>query len=175
MSLGFEPAAAVQSGGALTAAIAAAKGASWAPIVGPIVAGVSLAIGLITSRKRPRQKMAATQIVDELEPLLKQNLEGYLNGPRTKESQAQAVQNFDDAWAYLASPQACGNPELGPPGQWCIQDRARGGKWDWFALYRDPIANDPEVRGSTWPGLPAGGPDLRLALAIVLIVLGVLL
>jgi hypothetical protein len=34
---------------------------------------------------------------------------------------------------------------LGDAGARCISDRQRGGKWDWFAYYRDPIANDSNV------------------------------
>lgn len=135
---------AVQAGGAVATSIAA--GTAWVPVVGPVVAGVSLAIGLIASRKGPRQKIAATQIVDELEPELKRNLEGYFSGPRTVSSQAQALANFDQAWAILTSSDYLGNPELGEPGRRGIKDRSREGKWDWFAYYRDPIEADTEVR-----------------------------
>lgn len=169
-----KPVQAVQAGGAAVTAVGVATGASWVPIVGPIVAGVSLALGLLFARKRPRQKVLATQIVNEIEPLLKQNLEGYLAGPRTRASQAQALKNFDDAWAWLTSAEACGNPDLGDPGRWCIEDRQRGGKWDWFAMYRDPIANDPEVRDGTWPAT-AGVFDARLLIAAALIALAVAL
>jgi len=138
-----------------TVSAASAAGASWAtaaiPIIGPVVAGVTLGLGLLFSRKRPKQKVAATHIVDDLEPHLKANLKGYFEGPRTETAQRQALANFDAAWSYLTSRQGCGNPELGPPGQWCISDRARGGRWDWFRLYRDPIADDPEVRPDPTP------------------------
>jgi len=168
---------------------ASAAGASWAtaaiPIIGPAVAGVTLGLGLLFSRKRPRQKVAATHIVDDLEPHLKANLKGYLEGPRTKTAQRQAIANFDAAWAYLTSQQGCGNPQLGPPGEWCIRDRARGGQWDWFAMYRDPIADDPEVRPDPTPAeqleaearTAAGkiGLPLTTAAGLALIALGVAL
>jgi hypothetical protein len=69
-----------------------------------------------------------------------------MSGPRTRSSQAAALKNFDDAWAYLTSAEACGNPQLGNPGKACISDRSRGGRWDWFSYYRDPIAQDPNVK-----------------------------
>ncbi|MCC7497318.1 MAG: hypothetical protein IT160_07060 [Bryobacterales bacterium] len=171
----------VQTGGAALTSLAA--GASWVPVVGPIVAGATLAIGLIANRKGPRQKVAATQIVDELEPELKRNRDGYFAGPRTMSSQAQALANFDQAWAILTSPQYLGNPELGEPGRRGIKDRDRGGKWDWFSYYRDPIEFDPDVRpdptaaeqltqfaqqvstSSQWP-LYAGAGLILLALVI---------
>ena len=39
----------------------------------------------------------------------------------------------------------CSNGSLGDAGARCISDRQRGGKWDWFAYYRDPIASDGTV------------------------------
>jgi hypothetical protein len=103
---------------------------------------------MIFSRKGPAQKVASTNIVNQLEPQLQRNLSAYRNGPRTRANQSAALANFDAAWAYLASSQACGSPDLGNPGKACISDRARGGKWDWFRMYRDPIANDESVSDS---------------------------
>ncbi len=174
-------AGAVQTGGAIATAVGVAQGASWVPIVGPIVAGVTLALGLLFARKGPRQKVAATKIVEQLEPLLKQNLEGYLSGPHTRSSQAQALRNFDEAWAWLTSTEACGNPELGNPGKACIADRQPGGKHDWFALYRDPIAKDPNVRDDATAQVLAEtiarpfGLDPTAAVGVAAIALGVLL
>lgn len=136
----------VQIGGGVATAIGTAAHAAWVPFVGPIVAGVGVAIALIANRKGPRQKVATTQIVDELEPLLAENLDGYFSGPRTAASQAAALKNFDDAWAWLTSSQACGSADMGNPGKACISDRQRGGKWDWFAMYRDPIEQDKTVQ-----------------------------
>ena len=39
--------------------------------------------------------------------------------------------------------QACNNPALGSAGINCIKDRQRGGKYDFFAMFYDPIATDP--------------------------------
>lgn len=117
-------------------------GFAWAVAVPAAIQAVGLGINLLLGRRRGAQKIAATRIVEQLEPLLKQNVEAYLSGPRTQSAQAAALANFDQAWAWLTSPEGCGNPELGKPGIACIDDRKRGGKFDWFAAYRDPIAND---------------------------------
>lgn len=145
------------AGGVLTAggssSIAAAAWGSLAiPIVGAAVAGATIGLMLLFSRKGPKQKEATTQIVDQIEPQLQDNLRGYLEGPRTVESQAQALANFDGAWQWIM--ENCGATEMGEPGRRCISERQRGGSapWcptgtgcDWFILYRDPIANDTPV------------------------------
>lgn len=154
--------------------IAAAKGAAWAtaaiPFVGPIVAGVTLALTALFSRKGPKQKRATTEIVNQVEPLLKENLEGYLSGPRTPEARAQALANFDAAWAWLVD--QCGQPAMGEPGRRCIAERQRGGSapWcptrvgcDWFTLYRDPIEQDTVSEGSSSTFLAPGGSGVSSA------------
>jgi len=145
-----------------------ATGASWVPIVGPIIAGVSLGIGLLLSRKGPWQREQTTAIVNELEPLLKQNVQGYLAGPRTPESQRIALANFDAAWAWLVSGEGCGNPVFGDPGRACIADRSRGGRWDWWAYYRDPIEQNPPTAAAI-AGELTGGRTLALLAGLGLI------
>lgn len=134
---------------AIKAGSTSASQSSWlAAMGGPIglsVAGATIALQLLwtSMRKRGARKVATTQIVDEVEPVIQQNLAGYLDGPRTETSQAQALANFDAAWDYVVD--NCKRPEMGTPGEWCVEDRQPGGKWDWFARYRDPIADDPDV------------------------------
>ena len=112
-------------------------------------AAIGLVSGLISSMfsggVTGQEKIASTNIVNRVEPLLKQNLAAYMAGPRTPANQAAALANFDSAWAGVV--QTCSNPNLGAPGQACISDREAGSTkgYDWFALYRDPIANDPSV------------------------------
>lgn len=142
------------------------------PVVGIAVAGVVLALSLFFGRKGPQQKVASTHIVDDLEGNpqygLQANLAAYKAGPHNRASQAAALAVFDQIWQYLTSTQGCGNPSLGDPGHACINDRARGGKWDWFVMYRDPIANDPDVHDdaastallSLLPGADAGTVSL---------------
>jgi hypothetical protein len=181
--------AGVQIGGQAAAAIVAAKAAgaagaagaaassAWVPLIGPAIAGVTLAIGLILNRKGPRQKVAATEIVNDLEKQLQANLAAYQSGARTKATQAAALANFDMAWDWLKSGEGCGNPALGEPGRRCITDRDRGGRWPWAEYYRDPIAADtpaddiPFLPGVALPALPdlgaAGAESLLIPAALV--------
>ncbi len=104
----------------------------------------------------------ATAVVNQVEPFLKQNLQAYMAGGHTLSEQATALQVFDAAWADVLK--GCSNPALGDAGKRCISERQAGGSapWcptstgcDWFALYRAPIANDPNVKPN--PGsLPSG-------------------
>ncbi len=159
------------AGSAVTAALPVVTHVAWAvPVVGAAVAGVTLALGLIFGRKGPQQKVASTKIVDELEPQLAANVKAYVEGPRTPESQAAALANFDAAWAYLKSTAACGSPDLGDPGKRCISDRDRGGKTDWFSYYRDPIEQAAPVQSAaSATALTAqGDPWAWLAVAAIL-------
>ncbi len=141
----------VSTGGSVaTAILPAVTHAAWAvPVVGAAVAGVAVALGLIFGRKGPKQKQEASRIADEAEQQLRANLEGYLSGPRTPESQAAALANFDYAWSELVQMWQ----QLGEPGQRAIRERGRDGRpaWgaNWFEGYRDPIANDTPI---TQPG-----------------------
>jgi hypothetical protein len=166
--------------------------AAWViPVIGAAVAGVALALTAWFSRKGPRQKVQTTQIVNELEPMLQKNVAGYLSGPRTVSSQAQALANFDAVWNALV--ENCRIEEMGDPGVRCVEDRQAGSCqwkeagqcWNWFIGYRDPIANDPNVKpdptigqevGSTLTQLtggliPASGGGLLLVGAAALLVL----
>ena len=135
---------AVSGSGALAAAI---------PVIGPVIAGVTIALSLIFGRKGPKQKVATTQVVNDVEPQLQKNLAGYLAlNPRYRAAQAQALENFDAGWKYVL--QSCGQSAMGDPGQACIKDRQAGACkwrdsggvcWNWFLAYRDPIANDSTV------------------------------
>lgn len=113
----------------------------------------------------------ASNIANQVEPVLQRNLQQYLAAPapRPASLQAGALNTFDAAWAALQ--QACSNPQLQAAGQRCVSDRAQGAChyktspggwsgttytppgasgsgstcWNWFVGYRDPIANDPNV------------------------------
>lgn len=122
-------------------------GLGIAPIIiaAAISSSVSVVTRLISSWKdNQRDKVATTNIVNEVEPYLQHNLEAYFEGNRSTADQQQALANFDGLWSQVV--QACNNPAFGDPGRRCISERQRGGKWDWFSYYRDPITNDPEVK-----------------------------
>lgn len=116
------------------------QGLGWVQFA---VMGAMYAANAFRGKKRGPQKEATTQIVNEAESILQQNLQAWESSPKNESTQRQALANFDQVWEGVEV--QCGNPQYGPPGEWCIEDRARGGEWDWFARYRDPIANDPAV------------------------------
>jgi hypothetical protein len=62
---------------------------------------------------------------------------------KTPQAQAYALEVFSQGWNQIV--QLCSNPQLGSAGSNCLRDRQRGGKWDWWAYYYDPIAKDPQV------------------------------
>lgn len=185
--LGQAPEKSIQTGAGVTAGVIGATAtktgagialstatAAWAV---PVIGGVAFAAVMILSwmRKRGAQKVAATQIVDEAEPLLAQNLDAFRSGPQTSSTRAAALRNFDDVWAFVQA--ECGRRELGAAGERCISERQPGGVWDWFAAYRVPIeaAIVGEDGGSFFPSFPSFGEMSFASLAIPAALLGVAL
>ncbi len=130
------------------------------PIAGAIVAGVGALTSLIGSLFQPDlKKEQATAIVNQIEAEhLQPNLQRWEAAPpdqKTPQAQAAALAVVDASLAAVQ--QGCSNPALGTAGQNCISERlVKGGTapWcpqpghtgcDWITLYRDPIANDPDV------------------------------
>ena len=152
-------------------------------IAGPVGAAIGGLIGvgqlLVGVFKGCGQTcVEATSIVNQVEPVLAQNLETYVASPvRTVSMQAAAINNFETAWNAVV--QNCNNPQLLSAGQNCIKDREQGSCayktspggwqqsngvytyqypgangsgsacWNWFIGYHDPIANDPDVQPDT--------------------------
>jgi hypothetical protein len=131
-----------------------------APLTGPAAPFVALAgalTGLIGGLFKPDlTKEQATAIVNQIQSeYLQPNLNRWQSLPpnqKTQSAQVAALAVFDKAWAAVV--QGCSNPALGTAGQRCISERQAGGSapWcptvtgcDWFILFRDPIANDPQV------------------------------
>lgn len=143
-------------------------GSQWAtaaiPIVGPIIAGVTIALAMWMARKGPKQKVATTKVVNDIEPLLADNVQGYLNGARTRAAYEQAIQNFQAGWQYVLD--NCGQPTQGEPGRRCIAERQEGATppWgqNWFQLYLDPIRKNPPTAATTSGGGGGGGLETLL-------------
>lgn len=114
------------------------------PVVGAAIAGIGFAVMKLVSRKGPQQKVAASKFVDEIEQYMQSNLSAWESSNKTKADQQQALSNFDQLWNKVV--ETLSQSQFGEPGQRGVHDRARGGKWDWFNYYRDPIANDPDVK-----------------------------
>ncbi len=119
-------------GGTLAAAI---------PVAGAVISVGLLVFSLLHDSRNAAQKVETTAAVNKGEALIKQNLAAWQASAKSLATQAQALQNFDDAWNAIVA--FCGNGNEGAPGQRCVSERQRGGKYDYFALYRDPIASDP--------------------------------
>lgn len=140
--------AAIAGTAGLTTALAAIGVGSWAvPLIGPIIGLLALGIGALLSDPNGPLKVATTAIVNQIEPYLKQNLaaaqqQASANGGcLTSGEQAAAIGVFNTLWQKVLD--ACSNPQYGDPGKVCISDRQRGGKWDWFSYYYDPIMAIP--------------------------------
>ena len=117
------------------------------PIAGAAV-GAAAALANIVSLFGPNpNNTITTEWVNQIEAdVMKPNLAGWMALPpsqKTPSNQAAFLLNFTNSWNQLVG--LCSNPNLGSAGTNCLKDRQRGGKWDWFALYFDPIAQDPAV------------------------------
>lgn len=132
---------AASGGGAGSALLGAAGGPAGLVITGAIM-GITTLIGRM--KLAAQRRTASTGIVNEIEPIMRQNLAAYLGSPRTISNQSQAAANFYALWDIVV--ESCGVSELGQAGRRCISDRQRGGMWDWFSYYLDPIEQDPGVK-----------------------------
>lgn len=134
-------------GGARTGIGATGIGLGIDPITASAIgAGLSTGIqyaarGIMSLFGGNPRNVAATQVVDSVEPLLAENVTAYAQSPKTQANYQQAVDTFNRGWSYVA--QACGDPGLKDSGVRCINERKRGGQFDWFARYLDPITNNP--------------------------------
>lgn len=137
--------------GSASSAISAASGATALETAG-IGAAVSLASTAVTDWMNSIQlshnaDTATTLIVNGLAQQLANLDAAYLAAPPSCAGQRAALDAYDQAWQWLSSPAACGNPTYGQAGNKCISDRAPGGKYPWATYYRAPIATDPRVNG----------------------------
>ncbi len=129
-------------------------------IPGAIVAAVGALTSLIGGLFKPDlTKIEATHIVDQAQAqYLQPNLDTWRAlSPEHKTVSAQTASLALVDYVFGKIQQGCSNPALGTAGQHCISERlVRGGTapWcpnpgntgcDWYALFRDPIANDPDV------------------------------
>ena len=136
------------------------------PIIGAALAGITiLATYLIANSGCGQTCIETSQWANQAETLLGQNIATYfaIPAPRSMSQQNAALANFDAVWARLV--QMCSDPSTGDAGKRCISDRQAGSCaytqpaskvppwgtppagacWNWFAGYRDPIANDSAV------------------------------
>lgn len=172
--VGGSVAAAASAGLLTTIGITAAA----VPIIGPIIAGVALLIGVLgIGNGCGGTCTEATQVVNQAEPALQQNLEAAkatvaANGCLTSAEQAQCVANFNTVWSQVES--QCGQIPA-PGGTQCIGDRKAGGKLDWTAMYLTPIMDMPICDSSNLGGSSLGSISPLLLIGGGVLLLGLLL
>lgn len=125
--LGFLPAGGAAAGAAVGGGIAASIATAG-------ILAAPIALQMYLNRKGPGQKRSTSMIAEEAQRLMEENLELYLAGHI---DQPTAMGNFDVAWRYLFD--NCSQLSMGEPGQRCVDERKRGGQWDYFARFFDPI------------------------------------
>jgi hypothetical protein len=111
------------------------------PVAGAVLAVGVLIFSLLHNSRGLQQDAETTAQVNAAAKFMQQNLDAWNASNKSLSTQAQALKNFDDAWQAIVN--FCSRASEGSPGQRCISERQRGGKYDFFSYYRDPIANDP--------------------------------
>lgn len=145
ISTGVATAGVVSAATGATAGLLAAVGigAQAVPIVGTIIGAVALAIGALgIGNGCGGTCTEATQVVNQAEPLLKQNLaaaqaQAVANGGcLTSAELSTAIANFNSVWSQVVA--NCQKIPA-PGGTQCISDRSPGGKYDWTSYYLTPL------------------------------------
>jgi len=94
-------------------------------------------------------KTNATAIVQSTEAYMVQNLEDFQDA---RISRTEALSRYDQLWAAMTGPEALMHPSMNDAttahfpqgvGVRSIAERNRGGVYDYFRRYRDPIEQSP--------------------------------
>jgi hypothetical protein len=146
---GVTAASSVSAATGATASLLAAIGigAQAVPVVGTIIGGVALLISALgIGNGCGGTCTEATQVVNQIEPLMQQNLSAAQaqasanGGCLTSAEVSAATANWQALWNEVLS--NCGQIPA-PGGTQCISDRQPGGKYDWTAYYLTPIQQIP--------------------------------
>lgn len=130
---------------------------SFVPFVGPVLALGAVIFSIFHNSKSAQEKVQTTQVVNQIEPYMKQNVAAWQASDKSCSNQQAALANFDTLWQQVVT--QCG--QVGDdPGKNCVSDRTRGGKWDWYSYYRDPIANDSCSNVTNAASVVNGASDL---------------
>jgi hypothetical protein len=139
------------------------------PAFNPLQAGISAGVSLATDaanlwlssiQQSHAQDTAATTIANQFGAAMANLDKAYLSEPAPSCADQRAALNaFDAAWAFVQSPQGCGNGAFGSAGARCIAERAPGGIYDATRANRDPIANDPRLANQCDTGVSVLLPD----------------
>lgn len=178
MGLGSAGSSIIQATGGAVASAAPLAGPA-APIVAAVGGLIALAgtiVGAIHLGEGCGPTcIQATQIVNQAEPVFKQNLDGYENGILDQQT---ALSNFNQMWTAVQS--TCGAIP-GKAGQDCVGDRREGACkwqdngqcWNWFVGYRDPLLQPARTPYQSQASLIGG--DVGGMISSPLIIGGVLL
>lgn len=123
------------------------------PVAGAVIAVGVIIFSLLHNSRGLQQNVETTQMVNKAAVYMQSNLDAWNASSKNFATQAAALKNFDDAWQAVLN--FCGQASEGSPGERCISERQKGGKYDFFSYWRDPIANDPH----------AGDPDRAAVVA----------
>lgn len=129
-----------------------------APLIPIAIGGAVTALKLVTSwiSGNDQYNILEDAVVAKLnawEAHLEAVKNAYLAGPATVEAKASAVAEFEAGIAWLSGPECARNGSL--KTWWrrgAIEDRDRGGQYDWYARFLDPIVNDPRLQGLSGVG-----------------------
>jgi hypothetical protein len=113
------------------------------PIAGALIGVGVLIYSLLHNSRGLQQNVETTQVVEKAIKYMQDNMAAWNASNKSLANQVQALSNFDQAWEALRN--FCLNGNEGPPGERCVSERQRGGKYDCFVTLRDPIANDPQA------------------------------
>lgn len=113
------------------------------PVAGAVVALGLVAFNLLHDSRAAQQKVETTNVVNRAEAVMKANLAAWNGSAKSFATQAACVKVFNDAWAAIEN--FCSQASEGNPGKRCVSERQRGGQYDYFANYLDPIAKDPHA------------------------------
>ncbi len=163
-------------GGGLFTAGAIAGGPTNPVGIGLMIAGAATMLGtallgVFGVGKRNPFEDKDVQTLNQLQSDLQTNLDGWNSGTKTSTEQQQRIAIANSYLSQMG--QLCSDPNL--PTDWatgCIKDRVRGGKFDWYASYLDPIVNaSPSDAGAltSFSSLLGGNNILYLGGAAIVI------
>jgi hypothetical protein len=127
--------------------LASAATQAGIPIAGAVLeAGAALANIVSLFGPNPNNTLTTEWVNQMQADVMTPNLQAWQALPpeqKTPQAQQYAEEVFSQGWAQIV--QLCSNAQLGSAGINCLKDRQRGGKYDWFVYFYDPIAKDPQV------------------------------
>lgn len=127
--------------------LASAATQAGIPIAGAVLeAGAALANIVSLFGPNPNNEITTEWVNQMAADVMTPNVQAWqalAPEEKTPAAQRYAEEVFNQGWNQIVG--LCSNPQLGSAGTNCLKDRQRGGKWDWFVYFYDPIAKDPQV------------------------------